>query len=371
MTDDSGLNEDFNNAMEDLLPEDVDQSEVDPESEKEGTDQDHYWGRVLQEWHSLASVDEYRRNELVEREIDHHGDQLDLSPKVRDMAKQLFDRYLETQEHLIIELTTAAAVYAAVRVNEVGITPERFVEAGRGPLNRIILLRRTKDIVNELGLNPEAFFNSEIYVDEFCSKLELPSEINDRAKQILTYCDEAGISSGKSPTGWTAAAIYLACIEQDMSTSQDDIGEVADVSTVTVRNRYQEQRDVVVKRESPDEISAVVNWVCERTNLSEVIRADAMAYVESDPDLKIRGSHNIPLSFDEDPTGWGMAAVKLAAENNNHDLTYRPWKSLSGYKATNLKRRVHALKNASGTVHRSVDDLEEGIEYDEGTSRRT
>lgn len=364
MTDSSDLNEEFNNAIDDFLPEGIEPNDIDPESESkpvadDANQEEHRWGRILRDWHTLQSVDKYRRDELAEREIEYYTEELDLPARVGKMSEQLFNQYVATQDHLVVELTAAAAVYSAAKVNEVGITPDALVDAGDNPLDRTILLRQSKDIVNELGLDPEAFFNSDVYVDEFCEELDLSKGINTRAKQILTYCDEAGISGGKSPTGWAGAAIYLACIEHDCSTSQNAIADVADVTTVTIRNRYSEQREVVVERECPDEIGDIVDWACNRIDLPDEIRAEARAITETDLDLTIRGQHEIPLSFDEDSLGWAMAAVKVAADNHDHSLNYRPLKTLSGYPAENLKRRSRAIKNYYKTSQKTPNESEE------------
>jgi Transcription initiation factor TFIIIB, Brf1 subunit/Transcription initiation factor TFIIB len=256
--------------------------------------------QIRREWNQTRSVDNYRRDELAERQIEYYVTELNLPEDVRGMAEQLFnqyvDQYVATQEVLFIELTATAAVYSAAKINETGVTPDAFIDASNGPLSRTGLLGQSKEIASELGLDPQPFFNSKVYTDEFCAELDLPEEITERAKQILDHCDEAGISSGKSPTGWAGAAVYLSCRERDRSTSQESVADVADVSSVTIRQRYQEQQDVVINRECPGDISSIVDWACKRVDLPEKIRRDARAYTEDDLDLSIRGRHDIPLS---------------------------------------------------------------------------
>jgi len=51
---------------------------------------------------------------------------------------------------------------------------------------------------------------------------------------------EKGLLSGKSPTGYAAAAIYAASLLCNEKKTQREVADVAQVE-VTIRNRYQEQ----------------------------------------------------------------------------------------------------------------------------------
>lgn len=355
MSDDSGLNEEFDAALDDLLPEEVDPNEV----ATDGTDDDptrspgnRNWGVMAREWHALREVDPHRRDELAEREIDHYVDELDLPDPVEGMAGGVFDQYVAAKDHLIVELTAAAAVYAAAKVNEFGVTPDDVVEVATGPLDRTVLLRRSKDVVGELGLDPSAFFDATMYVDRFCEELDAPEAVVERAKEILEYCDEAGISGGKSPTGWAAAAIYNAYIEGDHgeNITQNDLADVADVTSVTIRNRYQEQRELVLRQERPDEIDDLIAWACSRIGVPDRVRAEALSIPETVPEIDGRLPDGAPARLADDPAGWGTAAIKLAADREKYPLNYRPLKTLSGFSAGELERRVRALDRAAGST---------------------
>ena len=50
-----------------------------------------------------------------------------------------------------------------------------------------------------------------------------------------------GLLSGKSPTGYAAAAIYAASLLCNEKKTQREVADVAQVTEVTIRNRYQEQ----------------------------------------------------------------------------------------------------------------------------------
>jgi len=79
------------------------------------------------------------------------------------------------------------------------------------------------------------------YVPRFCSELELSGEVQTKAKEIISTTAEKGLLSGKSPTGYAAAAIYAASLLCNEKKTQREVADVAQVTEVTIRNRYQEQ----------------------------------------------------------------------------------------------------------------------------------
>jgi transcription initiation factor TFIIB len=55
---------------------------------------------------------------------------------------------------------------------------------------------------------------------------------------IINEARRKGIVAGKDPMGLAAAALYVACVLQQEKKTQKEIAEVANVTEVTVRNRY-------------------------------------------------------------------------------------------------------------------------------------
>ncbi|MEF8779362.1 MAG: transcription initiation factor IIB 2, partial [Haloferacaceae archaeon] len=80
----------------------------------------------------------------------------------------------------------------------------------------------------------------ESYVPRFVSKLELSDETERRARELLRNAKEQGLTSGKSPVGLAAAAVYAAALLTNEKVTQSQVGDVADISEVTIRNRYKE-----------------------------------------------------------------------------------------------------------------------------------
>ena len=63
------------------------------------------------------------------------------------------------------------------------------------------------------------------------------------AIKVLKTAQENEISAGKDPMGLAAAALYLACVKNGEDKTQRDIAEAANVTEVTIRNRYKGLKD--------------------------------------------------------------------------------------------------------------------------------
>ncbi len=62
-----------------------------------------------------------------------------------------------------------------------------------------------------------------------------------KANEIIDTTIEQGLLSGKSPTGYAAAASYSASLLCSEKQTQREVAEVAHVTEVTIQNRYREQ----------------------------------------------------------------------------------------------------------------------------------
>ena len=101
------------------------------------------------------------------------------------------------------------------------------------------IARTYRYVVRELSLEIQPA-DPESYVPRFASDLDLPEEVERRARELLSTAKEQGVHSGKSPVGLAAAAVYAAALLTNEKTTQAAVSEVADISEVTIRNRYHE-----------------------------------------------------------------------------------------------------------------------------------
>ena len=172
-------------------------------------------------------------------EIDRMASALGLPDSVRETASVIYRRALD--EDLLpgrsIEGVSTSALYAAAR--QAG-TPRSLDEiATVSRVGKMELTRTYRYVVRELGLEIQPA-DPASYVPRFASDLDLSEEAERRARQLLETAKEEGIISGKSPVGLAAAAVYAAALLTNEKVTQGAVSEVADISEVTIRNRYKE-----------------------------------------------------------------------------------------------------------------------------------
>ena len=87
-------------------------------------------------------------------------------------------------------------------------------------------------------------------VARIASKLGITEKTKRYATKILKVSQERKESAGKDPMGLAAAALYMSCVKNGEDMTQRDIAEAANVTEVTIRNRYKglrlESRHVTV-----------------------------------------------------------------------------------------------------------------------------
>lgn len=172
-------------------------------------------------------------------EIDRMASALGLPDSVRETASVIYRRALD--EDLLpgrsIEGVSTSALYAAAR--QAG-TPRSLDEiATVSRVGKMELTRTYRYVVRELGLEIQPA-DPASYVPRFASDLDLSEEAERRARQLLETAKNEGIISGKSPVGLAAAAVYAAALLTNEKVTQGAVSEVADISEVTIRNRYKE-----------------------------------------------------------------------------------------------------------------------------------
>ncbi|MBX0324651.1 transcription initiation factor IIB [Halomicroarcula sp. F13] len=172
-------------------------------------------------------------------EIDRMASALGLPENVRETASVIYRRALD--EDLLpgrsIEGVSTASLYAAAR--QAG-TPRSLDEiANVSRVDKDEIARTYRYVVRELSLEIQPA-DPESYVPRFASDLDLSEEVERRARQLLKNAKEEGVHSGKSPVGLAAAAVYAASLLTNEKVTQSEVSEVANISEVTIRNRYHE-----------------------------------------------------------------------------------------------------------------------------------
>jgi transcription initiation factor TFIIB len=195
----------------------------------------------LRTWNERFRTRNHKERNLKQAlgEIERMSSALGLPENVRETSSVIYRRALD--DDLLpgrsIEGIATAALYAAAKMANVPRSISEVAAVSR--VDEEEFKRAYRYIVRELKLEIEPADPAE-YLPRFASELDVPNEVQQRAVTLLEAGKQMNVHSGKSPVGLAAAALYAAAQLTNNPLTQSEISEVADVSEVTIRNRYQE-----------------------------------------------------------------------------------------------------------------------------------
>jgi len=177
-------------------------------------------------------------------EIDRMASALDVPTSTREEAAIIFRRALEADllPGRSIEGVASSALYAACRRDGVPRSLDAITNVSR--VDRDHIARTYRHLKRELALEI-APAEPATFVPQIVSALGLSGRVERRAIEIVRQTAEQDLISGKSPTGYAAAAVYLAARLCDEPVRQRDVAAAADVAEITIRKRYHEQADAL------------------------------------------------------------------------------------------------------------------------------
>lgn len=195
----------------------------------------------LRKWHVRARVQSSLERNLSQAaiELERLGAQLGLPKRVLERALEIYRKALETSlvRGRSIESVMAAAVYATCREMKIPRTLDeiaKYTRAGRKDVARCYRL-----LVREAAIKVP-LPNAIDFVPRIGAILNLSASTIRRAIDILKQAQKMGLTAGKDPAGLAAAAIYIAAMMQGEMRTQKEVARAAQVTEVTVRNRYKE-----------------------------------------------------------------------------------------------------------------------------------
>jgi transcription initiation factor TFIIB len=204
----------------------------------------------LRTWDERLRTKDARERNLKQAlgEISRMSSALGLPESVRETAGVLYRRAVE--EDLLpgrsIEGMSTAALYAAARQHGVPRPIAKFADVSR--VEKIRIQRAYQYLSRELELKIEPEDPTE-YIPQFASSLEVSDEAERRSRELIEVAKDNAIHSGKSPAGLAAAALYAASRLTNERLTQETVGEVANISQVTIRNRYKELLETYAEHE--------------------------------------------------------------------------------------------------------------------------
>ena len=193
----------------------------------------------LRTWDSRSKVNASTDRNLMQalNELSRLKDKLSLSDAVIEKASYIYRKALEKGlvKGRSISALIAAALYAACRDTETPRTLKDVAEAGN--VKKKDISRCYRILHKELELKMPVV-DSVQCIARIASKIGITEKTKRYAAKVLKIAQEHEESAGKDPMGLAAAALYMACVKNSEDMTQRDIAEAANVTEVTIRNRY-------------------------------------------------------------------------------------------------------------------------------------
>ena len=172
-------------------------------------------------------------------EINRMASALGVPNSTRETAGVVYRRALD--DGLLpgraVESVATAALYAASRMDGIPRSIDEVSTVSR--VEQIRIERAYRHVSRELGLEI-APTDPRSFIGRIASDVECTDATEREARQLAETAVENGVHSGKHPMGIAAGALYAAAKRCGESLRQADIARVADVSEMTIRNRYPE-----------------------------------------------------------------------------------------------------------------------------------
>lgn len=195
----------------------------------------------LRKWHRRIRKGFGREKNLIFAlsELNRMVSALGLPKNIHEAAAIIYRQ--AAQKNLIrgrsVEGVATAALYAACKQCRFSRTPEEIGIVSR--VSRLETGRIYRFISRELKLRIPASCSGE-YISRFCSNLNLSSEVQCKAREILSEIEVK--IGGKKPSAKAAAAIFKACVICGGKNQRYEktVADAAGVTTVTIRNLIKE-----------------------------------------------------------------------------------------------------------------------------------
>jgi len=172
-------------------------------------------------------------------EISKIANNLNLPKNILETASMIYRKAVKARliRGRSIQGVTAAAIYVACRQCGVARTLEDISQAS--PVSKKEVGRSYRFLLKQLDYFIKPVKPGQ-YITKFCNQLTMQGKVEEIAHQILFVAKGLKLTSGRGPAGLAAAVSYIASILTGERRTQREVAEIAQVTEVTIRNRYKE-----------------------------------------------------------------------------------------------------------------------------------
>ena len=195
----------------------------------------------LRKWHRRSKVSDSTQRNLAHAlsEMSKISYKLNLPRNVIETSSMIYRRAIQKQliRGRTIQSVAVASIYMACR--QCGVIRTLEDVAGAANITKKEAARNYRFLLRELKPSvPQV--NTGKYISKIVNNLALSGETERLAIGILKQASEMKLTSGRGPAGMAAACIYISSQLINERRTQGKIAREAQVTEVTIRNRYKE-----------------------------------------------------------------------------------------------------------------------------------
>lgn len=193
----------------------------------------------LRKWQIRTRVHSSADRNLAQAmaELGRLADRLHVPHNVKENSAVVYRKALDSGlvRGRSIAAIAAASLYAACRSSEIPRTLKEVASASR--IKKKDVARCYRLLLRELEMSMPVEDPIRC-ISKIASRAEITMQTQQEAITVLKDARKKGVVAGKDPMGLAAAALYVACVVTGEKKTQKEIAEIANVTEVTVRNRY-------------------------------------------------------------------------------------------------------------------------------------
>jgi transcription initiation factor TFIIB len=211
----------------------------------------------LRKWQIRSRVHSSSDRNLAQAmaELERLASKVSISAPIKEKAAVAYRKALD--KGLVrgrsINSIVAASLYAACRKSGAPKSLSEIAEASL--VDKKDVARCYRLLLQELDFHMP-ISDALTYVSKIAEKNGISGKTQGAAITLLAEARKKRFLAGKDPMGMAAAALYIACLQQNEKITQKDIADAAGVTEVTVRNRYKALK-TQLKIELPDRKTSV------------------------------------------------------------------------------------------------------------------
>ncbi|MBN2334976.1 transcription initiation factor IIB [Candidatus Bathyarchaeota archaeon] len=216
----------------------------------------------LRRYDNRSKFDEtWRRNlSIAMAELDRMATALHLPQSVKEQSALIYRKALKMDliRGRSIDAFVAASIYAACRQDKVPRPLKAISTVSTREHSEVA--RTYRLLIREMKLKMP-LDDPMKFIPSIASKLNLRRDTEQQAIEILRKAKELQGLSGKDPRGLAAAALYMACIDNDDKRIQKEVAAAAGTTEVTLRNRLRGLEATL--RTEPEPVEQEISSVAE------------------------------------------------------------------------------------------------------------